>query len=299
MKSPHDTVRQALPPSAASAGAALAVLGMAFSATGVLATCTTEEIDDHFSLFFERTDVLQAPIALSLAIDADSYEEFKARSLTEVQPVYTLKIDGRWAVYVNTSQASTADRTLATVSALRPNALVGQWMSAGLHVFELVDGTGRTVMRTPAYDIQPGQTNHIIVFGREDDLHHRFFADSFDVAPGMQRFTVISVLRTESLEVLKCDDANGAGSCVTLAGPLEYGFLARGESALSGPASVSPPDRASNLYVRLLPTTRDPAPVARRIEYDPVITTLVSRDLNVFVGGAPAILVAAPGVPGR
>jgi hypothetical protein len=266
--------------------------GVWFLTSALVTSCSTEQIGlpsvDPASI----DPATQAPFMLSVADDADTFDEQQRLAASNHPAVYTLKVDGQWA----TVPQSGAEPWLVQISAGSVSPGAGApWSTAGSHVFELVDGSGKTVLETPPYELQTGQSNHLVVFGHRDHLEHRFFADRLDIPAGMQRFTALNLIRTgQSLQVLQCDDPSLPESCATVAGPLAYGEMAQGDAALPASDSANPFPVFSNLYSRIVPTGDAPTPGLSHLGGDPISPSPVFEDgalagRRLFVG-APTIV---------
>src|SRR6476661_7742019 len=168
----------------------LALAAGASAAALSFAACSTKEIgvDDgnHFLISQLPTDTQQAAFALSLAPDAETWQEDAL--LAGIHTVaYNLKIDGRWAVIVDPEGMTYPIQLFRGGVGL----WLGNYIPAGTHVFEMVDADGHTALKTPPVDVQPNHANHLVMFGQHEALDHRFFTYSLDVPAGLSRFNVI------------------------------------------------------------------------------------------------------------
>ena len=249
--------------------------GLALAAVLSGTACSTEEIGNYGAPVADGT---QAPFTLSLAPDADTFEETQGVT----GPAYGLRVDGVWATW----DAGTKDARLVQLGGGTTIGTSGgaAWSAAGPHVFELVDGSGHTVLKTPPYELKASQANHLVVFGHADALEHRFFTSSFDVPAGTQRFTLLNLLRTgERLDALRCDDPNDLAGCETIVSGIGYGAVVQGDA----PAAAS-----ANLYYRLLPVAGAPGSAMYPLSGDPLTSW---PDNRLAEGTAlPRISIAAP-----
>jgi hypothetical protein len=281
-----------LRPLSESRTSSLLHIGSALAALS-LAACSTEEIDRaHFKLSSTATPDQPAPFALSIVEDADSFEEGQQLMASGQLPTYSLKVDGLWAV----EQVSDTESWQVSIQGGSVGGM--HWMSAGPHVFELVDENGQTALQTATYDVEAGQTNHLVVFGHREALENRFFADTLDIPVGKQTFTVINLLRSgQSVEVLQCDDASTTANCTVVAGPAAYGELARGQTDAPAPAASSVTN-PSNLFYRIVPTTDVPAPTLFQLRRDAiVIGSTFPNGLPIYT--AAPVFVMPSGAPAR
>lgn len=244
-----------------------------------LAACSTKEIavDDgnHFLISQLPTDTQQAAFALSLAPDADTYQE--QRRLAGIQTVaYNLKIDGRWAVILD-SEGGTYPIQLF------PGGIgmwTGNWIPAGTHVFEMVDANGHTALKTPPVDVQPNHANHLVMFGDHAALEHRFFTYSFDVPAGLSRFNVINLVRTgELVRVVRCDGPAPDGCATALSQDLAYGEVGAGDVVAA----------AGNIGYRVFRRGSDGSPAASYLS-----SNVSAQPLPVASANLPPIYIAAP-----
>jgi len=205
--------------------------GLSLVAFSFLPSCSTQEIKldgagKYFDLYSDPTDTAQARFALSMTSDAGTSEE-QQQLVSLRNPRLNLKIDGRWAAIVQADGSRNPAQ-------LYPAGIGSwsMWMTAGSHVFELVDSDGKTVFQTPAYDVRVDQGNHLVVFGTADSRRHRFFSYGFDVPAGMVRYNVMNLVPTgEMMQVVKCD-APGSTNCATsVSDPIAYGDVAIGDVA--------------------------------------------------------------------
>jgi hypothetical protein len=253
-----------------SAGASLAALS--------LAACSTDEIavdsDKHFLISQAPTDTQQAAFALSLAADADTWDE--EQQLAGVQtPAYNLKIDGRWAVIVD-AEGSTYPIQLFPGGV---GMWTGNWIPAGLHVFEMVDAGGHTALKTDPVDVQPNHANHLVMFGPRAALEHRYFTYSFDVPAGLARFNVINLVRTgELVRVVNCGGPTPDGCVTPLSADLAYGEVGAGD-VVAAPGDIA---------YRVFPRGSDGSPSTS------YLSNATAQPLPAATAEQPPIFIAAP-----
>ena len=245
-----------------------------------VSSCSTQQVGvDGFAIAPAPTDTHPAAFALSLASDVDTLDEqMQLNAITA--PLYTLKIDGSTAISL------TGGRLVPFQIRAAGLYLDGGWIPAGSHVFELVDTDGRTALSTPPYDIQPGRTNHLVVFGHRAALEHRLLSYEYGVPTDTYRYTVLNLVRSgESAVVLVCSGA-AAETCTTpISGPIAYGEYASGEVVA----------RPGPLAYQLLPVAADASPtVPIELATDPLSGTFMPDppQLSRTLIGAPALMIS-------
>jgi hypothetical protein len=200
---------------------AYSLMGLALLLGG-LAACGTEKVDADAIFLSDSNATYAGPPTYFESV----FRPSDRIDIADGAP-FRLRIDGRWVLYA----PETPDYvvlTAGTQSQFRADSLL-----AGTPSVEIVDSSGKVVLRTAPLILTPLRGNQLVVYGSRDNLQYQFFTYSpaeLDGVPAEQVMARVLNARADeqAINVSSCPatvDMTSLGTCTPVKSGLAYGEL--------------------------------------------------------------------------